>query len=392
MSAAPLPLRAGEARRILLRAQGLLGATPSGRPDRRVRWMLERVGAVQLDTVSVLARSHELVAYARLGAVGREAVEKAYWGGGAFEYWAHAASVLPVEAWPWFAGKRRRYRTRVQIHGDPVPDAVRAEALARVRDLGPATATELGAARRGGPWWDWSPLKVAIEQLLAEGHVVCVTRRGWRRVYDLAERAIPAHLLDVEMSDEESAAELCAQAALRLGVGTAGDIADYYRLKPEAMRIGLPAAGLVPVDVEGWKAPAYMHPSTLATLDPAARGRHRTTLLPPFDSLIWERRRAERVFGFKPPLELYVPAARRTHGYYSMPLLAGGRLRGHVDPAREGRTLVARGLSVEPAAVEAMAAALVEAASWVGCDAVAVDAVSPPSLRASLDAALRAVA
>jgi uncharacterized protein YcaQ len=394
VSAAPLSLSADEARRLFLRAQGVLGATPAGRPDRRVRWMLERVGAVQLDTISVLARSHELVAFARLGAVGRPAVERAYWGGGAFEYWAHAASVVPIEAWPMFAGKRRRYRERVQIWGERVTPEVRAEALARVRDLGPITSTELGGARKGGPWWDWSPLKVAVEQLLAEGEVVCVTRRGWRRVYDLASRAVPAHLLRDDMSDEECAATLCESAAERLGVATAADIADYYRLRPDAARLGMAAAQLVPARVEGWGSlTAYLHPSALPLLEAGVRGRHRTTLLSPFDSLIWFRRRAERMLGFKPPLELYVPAAKRTHGYFSMPLLAGGRLRGHVDPARAGRTLVARQVGVEtPAAVEAMAAALVEAATWVGCDNVAVESVTPTTQRAALDAALRAVA
>jgi len=392
VSAAPLVLSADEARRLFLRAQGLLGAGPAGRADRRVRAMLERLGAVQLDTISVLARSHELVAFARLGAVGRAAVEQAYWGGGAFEYRAHAASVVPVESWPWFAAKRRRYRAGVQIHGEPVAEAVRREALARVRDLGPLTSAELGQTRKGGPWWDWSPLKIAVEQLLAEGEVACVTRRGWRRVYDLASRAIPAHLFAQDPSDEECAAALCAAACSAMGVATAADIGDYHRLTrlgPHTVPMGIAAAGLVAVRVEGWKDVAYAHP---AQLDVPSRGRHRTTLLPPFDSLIWFRPRTERIFGFKPPLELYVPAARRTHGYYSMPLLSGGRLRGHVDPAREGRTLVARHVTVHRADVAAMAAALAEAASWVGCDAVAVESVSPPALRPSLDAALRAVA
>lgn len=397
MSAAPLSLSAAEARRLALRAQGLLGAAPAGRPQRRVRTMLETVGAVQLDTISVLARSHELVAYARLGPVGRDAVERAYWGGGAFEYWAHAASVLPVESWPWFGSKRRRYRSGVQLWGEAaVEPAVRAEALARVRDLGPLTATELGGARKGGPWWDWSPLKHAVEQLLAEGEVVCVERRGWRRVYDLAARAIPETLLAQELDDEQCAAALCAAACRSMGVATAADISDYYRLGrhgADYTRMGIAAAGLLPVRVEGWKAEAYVHPSSLPALEAGVRGRHRATLLSPFDSLIWFRPRTARIFGVKPRLELYVPREQREHGYYSMPLLVGGRLRGHVDPARSGRTLVARHVAVEaPSDVEAMAAALAEAASWVGCHAVAVERVSPPSLRAPLSAALRAVA
>jgi uncharacterized protein YcaQ len=355
--------------------------------------MVGTVGAVQLDTISVLARSHELVAYARLGAVGRAAVERAYWGGDFFEYWAHAACVLPLEAWPWFALKRRRYLHLAAIGTRRLGDAsMRVEALARVRDSGPLTATDLGGARKGGPWWDWSPLKVAVEELLAEGEVVCTARRGWRRVYDLAERAIPAELRQIEMSDVECAARLCGEASLRLGVGTAADIADYFRLRPETAREGIAAARLVPVAVEGWQQSAYVHPDTLPLLEATPRGRHRTTLLSPFDSLIWFRRRVERVFDFEHRLEAYVPAPKRLFGYFTMPLLTGGLLRGRVDPARSGRTLVARRVAVEADAVDAMAQALVEAATWVGCDAVAVDAVDPVGLRRPLQAALGKVA
>lgn len=396
VSQAPIEISASEARRLALRAQGLLGAGPTGRGERRVRAMLETVGAVQLDTISVLARSHELVAYARLGAVGRAAVERAYWGGGVFEYWAHAASLLPVRAWPWFAVKRRRYRTTVQIWGGELTPALRAEALARVRELGPLTAGDLGGARRGGPWWDWSPLKHAMEQLLAEGEVACVARRGWKRVYDLAERVIPPELFHDDLDDASCVAALCAEACRSLGVATEADIADYHRLGRlgrQAVRAGIASAGLAPVRVEGWKGAAYAHPSALAALDAGARGRHRTTLLSPFDSLVWFRPRTERIFGVKPRLELYVPAAQRVHGYFSMPLLSGGRLRGHADPARAGTTLVARHVAVDAAeVVEPMAAALVEAASWVGCDAVSVERVTPPSLRASLLAAVRTAA
>ena len=387
-------ISADDARRLFLHAQGVLGAAPPGAPQRRVAATLRRLGAIQLDTISVLARSHELVAFARLGAVGRGAVEAAYWGGGAFEYWAHAACVLPVESWPWFAAKRRRYRRGVQVHGESLDGAVRGEALARVRDLGPVTSTELGGARNGGPWWDWSPLKVAVEQLLAEGEVVCVTRRGWRRVYDLAERAIPADLLAQDPGDEECAAALCAAACRSLGVATLADIVDYFRIGRHGSAfaaMGVAAAGLAPVRVEGWTQPAYVHPDTLPALDTPPRGRHRITLLSPFDSLIWFRPRAERIFGFKPRLELYVPKAQRVHGYFSMPLLSGGRLRGHADPAREGRTLVARHVAVEPRDVDAMAAALVEAAQWVGCDSVGVEVVDPPHLLRPLRKALQQI-
>ena len=376
-----LSLRADEARRMALRAQGLLGA-----PDRRggVPALLRALGAVQLDTISVLARSHELVAYARLGPIGRAAVERAYWGGGAFEYWSHAACVLPLEEWPWFAFRRRAFRARGQRWHE-VPERALAGVLARLRAEGALTTSDFGGAKRGGEWWDWSEIKVAVEWLLDIGEVVCVERRGWRRVYDLPERALPDRLRAADPDDERCLSRLVAQAGRALGVATRADLADYHRLRGEQVDAVVESAGLVPVAVEGWRGPVWADPDALAA---PPRGRHRTTLLSPFDSLVWDRRRAQRIFGFDHRLEAYVPAAKRRHGYYAMPLLAAGRLSGRVDPKREGRTLVARRVSVHPAAVEALAAALREAASWVGCEAVAVQRVDQPELAAPLRAAV----
>ncbi len=379
-------LSSAEARRAALRAQGVLGAA-----DRRggVAAVLDRLGAIQLDTISVLARSHELVAYARLGPVGRDAVERAYWSGGrAFEYWAHAACVLPAEQWPLFAFRRRRFRARGQ-RWHQVPEGVGEKVLERLRGEGPLTSTELGGAKRGGPWWDWSEVKVAVEWLLDLGEVVCTTRRGWRRVYDLPERALPAHVLAAaEPQDVDCVRALAEISGRALGVATVGDLADFHRLTRAEVGAALADTSLVEVRVAGWRAPAWAHPTALASL--ATRGRHRTTLLSPFDSLVWDRGRTERMFGFEHRLEAYVPAHRRVHGYYAMPLLAGGRLVGRVDPGREGRTLVAKQLTVAPRALEAMATALREAGRWVGCDNVAVRDVAPPELAAPLRATLGA--
>ncbi|CAL9511641.1 hypothetical protein SUDANB6_03658 [Streptomyces sp. enrichment culture] len=369
-------LSADEARRIALRAQGLLGA-----PDRRsgVRGVLRRLGAVQLDTISVLARSHELVPYARLGAVGRGTVEDAYWKDThAFEYWSHAACILPVEEWPHFAFRRRAYRDRPHWSHE-LPEGAYEQVLKQLRAEGPLTATELGGAKRTGEWWDWSVSKVAVERALMYGEVVCVERRGWKRVYDLAERAIPEHLLHDEPDDAECLRRLVRLAGQALGVGTRADIADYHRLKGEQVDAVIADSGLVPVTVEGWGRPAWADPAALAS---PPRGRHRTTLLSPFDSLVWERARTERVFGFVHRLEAYVPKPKRVYGYFAMPVLAGGRLVGRVDPAREGRTLVARQVTLDgPKAARAVAQALVEAAGWVGCTNVRVERVDAPDLR-----------
>lgn len=385
MVAAPIELSAGEARRMALRAQGMLGAEgrrggPAG--------VLARLGAVQLDTISVLARSHELVAYARLGDVARERVEHAYWSrpAKAFEYWSHAACVLPVAEWPWFAFRRRAFRARGQ-RWHKVSKTVCDEVLDQVRSEGPLTTAELGGAKRGGEWWDWSDAKIAVEWLLDIGEIVCIERRGWRRVYDVAERALPPEVAAQDPDDAECLARLVGQAARAMGVATAADLADYHRLKRAEVLSAVQDAGLAEVRVEGWDAPAWADPEVLDAGAP--RGRHRTTLLSPFDSLIWDRPRTKRLFGFHHRLEAYVPRPKRIHGYYVMPLLAGGRLQGRVDPKREGTTLHARQLSMDgPRAVEPMARALREAAAWVGCDAVALHRVAPPELAAPLRAAL----
>ncbi|MFJ8468620.1 winged helix-turn-helix domain-containing protein [Streptomyces swartbergensis] len=381
-------LSADEARRLALRAQGFLGAPPrrSG-----VRGILRHLGAIQLDTISVLARSHELVPYARLGAVGRKTVENAYWSPAvsgapsarphAFEYWSHAACILPIEEWPHFAFRRRAYRNRPHWNHE-LPDGAYDEVIKQLRDEGPLTATELGGAKKTSDWWDWSGSKVAVERALMYGEVVCVERRGWKRVYDLAERAIPENLLHDELDDTECLRRLVRLAGQSLGVGTRADIADYHRLKGEQVDAVIADSGLVPVTVEGWGKPAWADP---AALEAPPRGRHRTTLLSPFDSLIWERARTERIFGFTHRLEAYVPKQKRVYGYFAMPVLAGGRLVGRVDPAREGRTLVAKQVTLDGAkAVPAVAQALAEAATWVDCTDVRVELVDAPELREPL--------
>ncbi|WP_230421411.1 winged helix-turn-helix domain-containing protein [Actinomadura soli] len=406
-------LGADEARRLQLRAQGFLGAQPRG----GVSAMLERLGAVQLDTISVLARSHELVPYARLGPVGRGAIEAAYWGSanghrkspakgvptggrqggrhnGAFEYWAHAASILPMADWPLFAFRRRAYLRR-GWRWHKVPEGVCDEIRARLRADGPLTTKELGGAKASAEWWDWSDHKIGIEWLLDVGEVVCVQRVGWRRVYDLAERAVPDELRTREPGDDACLTALVARAGRALGVATRGDLADYYRIRQDQVDQVIDATGLVPAEVAGWPQRAWADPGALATVP---RGRHATTLLSPFDSLVWDRARASRVFGFDHRLEAYVPKAKRVHGYFAMPLLAGGRLLGRVDPAREGRTLIARQASLEPWATRtaartetsaaALATALWRAAAWVGCDHVRVERTDLPS--ALIESALKA--
>jgi uncharacterized protein len=409
-----LELSADEHRRLTLYGQGFLGsaARRGGVPG-----MLRRVRAVQLDTISVLARSHELVAYARLGPVGREAVEAAYWpsprmGGSrppsplasrpqTFEYWAHAACILPIEDWPYYAWRRRALTAQGQ-RWHKVSEQACGEVLARLRDEGPLTATQLGGAKAGGPWWDWSEVKIAAEWLLDTGRAVCVRRTGWRRVYDLPQRAISKELLEAEPTDAQCLVHLVGATARALGVATHADLIEYQRLGGrglhgrggEALDAAAEEAGLTPVSVPGAKQPVrgWADPAALGWLAAGGRGTHRTTLLSPFDSLVWDRKRTLRMFGYRHLFEPYVPKEKRERGYFTMPLLAGGQIVGWVDPARSGQTLIARNLFMQkPAAVAPMARALAEAAQWAGCTNVSIERTAPTELWQPLLTALQAL-
>jgi len=374
-----------DARRVALSAQGLRGArvVKGG-----VSAMLRRLGAVQLDTISVLARSHELVAYARLGAVSRSRVEQAYWGpkSETFEYWSHAACVLPLQDWPAYAFKRRQFVAKGRRwHLLEEKDKSCREVLARLRGDGPLTANQLGGAKKGGPWWDWSETKIAAEWLLDIGELVCRERRGFARVYDLAERAIPAELLATDWTDEECAGRLVATAGRALGVALPADLAKYHGLPQALVRRVLDSSGLTKVSVQGWAQSAYADPGALSAAGTRMRGR--TVLLSPFDSLIWYRERLERLFDVRHRLEAYTPKEKRIYGYFAMPVLDGTSIVGLVDPGRRGEVLVAKQVTLlRPDAAGPVARAVAEAASWVGCTVSEVERVEPASARAAVQA------
>ena len=400
-------ITADQARRIALWRQGLLGATPAlGKPaaqERRVHDMVRSLGAVQLDTISVLARTHELVAYARYGAIDRAAIEAAYWNGdSSFEYWSHAACILPVESWPLFAFRRRHYARR-GVRWHEVNQKSVETVLARLRSDGPLTTKDIGGAKASGYWWDWSDSKIAMEYLLDVGEVVCTSRVGWRRVYDLAERVIPTSLRTgrgwtddegiIGPSDEECVRALILAGADVMGVGTADDIADVHRISKVDVRRHASDLGLVPVTVRDWKDPAWATPEALEWLDRGSRARSRTILLSPFDSIIWHRPRTQRLFGMHHRLEAYTPAPKRVHGYFAMPVLHRGELVARVDPKREGTVLVASRVTLEDGhvanAAEGVAGALIDAAHWVGCDDIRVDDVIPASAAREVRAAVK---
>jgi len=375
MAEQEISLSAREARRVALAAQGLLGPRITGGPAA----MLRRLRAVQLDTISVLARSHELVPFAHLGPVGRQRIEADFWGpkSETFEYWSHAACLLPLEDWPVYSAQRRARIARGR-RWHQLEDAEKSCAYVRdrLRAEGPLSARELGGAKKGGPWWDWSETKIAAERLLDTGELVCRKRKGFQRVYDLAERAIPADLLGLELSDEDCYIRLVESAAGALGVATAIDLGAYHGLTRRQVELVVPSTSLLRAKVEGWNQPAYAEAGALGAL--ARRMTGRSVMVSPFDSLVWYRERTERLFGFRHRLEAYVPKAKRVHGYFSMPVLGGDRLVGLVDPCRVGKTLVAKHVSLDSEqAAGHVTAALIEAARWVESDDIVVERVTP---------------
>ena len=387
MTARPQELSLSEARALALRAQGLWDAKPSLRQARsNLPDLVRSLGAVQLDTISTLARSHQLVAHARLGALDRSEIEGAYWSGDGrpahFEYWSHAACLLPIEDWPLFEFRREATRARGQRWHE-VPQGMLAEVEAKVRAEGPLTSSEIGPSRKTNYWWSWSETKVALEWLLDIGVLVCVNRVGWKRQYDLAERVVPARLRE-PMSEVDALTTLLHRSLRVLGAATRDDLLDVHRLNHKTYTVARRAAwerflacgDVVPVKVQGWSEPAYAAAAALQQLD---RSRpKRRVLLSPFDSLIWFRPRMRRLFGMDHRLEAYTPAAKRQFGYFAMPVLMGDQLIARVDPNKEGGVLRAVRTTFESqrpsdAEVAAVAAALREAASWIGAHSVAVE-------------------
>jgi uncharacterized protein YcaQ len=255
-----------------------------------------------------------------------------------------------------------------------------------IGETGPITTSDVGGAKRGGEWWDWSDSKIALEWLLDVGEVVVSRRVGWRRTYDLAENVVPVELLHDDLDDDACLMALVAAGARTMGVGTAGDIADVHRLPRASVARHAAEAGLVPVSVTGWPQ-AWATRDALAWLADGARDRHRTTMLSPFDPLVWYRDRLERIFGMRHRIEAYTPAHKRVHGYFAMPVLHQGHVVARVDPKRDGSALHARRVTMESSSAAAMhgtARALREAATWVGAEQVVVDEVVPAAAAAAL--------
>jgi uncharacterized protein YcaQ len=380
-------LSAKQARRIAIAAQGLGGCRDGPVTRRRLLDLVGRLGVVQIDSVNVVSRTHYLPAFSRLGAYPRELLEEVAWGRRRqlFEYWGHEASLLPMAIQPLLrwrmadaaagVGTWKGIARFIREHR-PVID----RALDQVRERGPLSASELELDSKGeGGWWGWSEAKRAVECLFWTGELGVLTRRGnFERVYALPDTALPRQVLETPTPPrDEAQRRLLMIAARAMGVATERDLRDYFRMPVADTRARLAelveAGELTPVQVKGWREPAY--------LDPSARKPRRIeaqALLSPFDNLIWFRERTERMFGVRVRLEIYTPAHRRTHGYYVLPFLEGDAITARVDlkADRKAGALVVQASHSEPWASAdtpgRLAAELRLMAGWLGLERVTV--------------------
>jgi len=403
-----LKLTAAGARRIALAAQGFGKPRPARPPSvNQIAALVGRLGLLQLDSVNVFSRSHYMPVFSRLGPYDRARLDRiAGHGDGKvdrrlIEYWAHEASLIPVELHPLFRWRmadvdREAWGSISRIAREQ-PELV-AETLELVAEQGPIRARDTGAVRlppRPGHMWNWHEGKVALEHLFFTGRIAAARRVNFERLYDTIDRVLPADVRERRTPDPADAQrELVRIAARALGVATEPDLGDYFRL-PRAVskaRVTELVAGgeLVAVEVEGWNAPAYLWPEARRP-----RKLHARALLTPFDSLIWFRQRTERLFDFRYRIEIYTPAANRVYGYYVLPFLLGETLVGRVDlksDRQRGALLVQGafaedGVDREGVAVE-LAAELSLVADWLGLDGGVAVAARP---RGDLAAELAAI-
>ena len=376
------------ARRIALAAQGFAEQRPDKPKDRRaLKKVLARTALFQIDSVSVLARAHYMPLYSRLGAYPMSLLDEASTGRKArllFEYWAHEASLLPVESWPLMQWRMRRAERGERIYKGLVTferenRAFVADVLKHIVENGGVVGGDIEGEKGAGGWWGWSKQKAALEWLFWAGKITIAERRGFSRVYDVPERVFHRSVVEAPVpSEADSIRDLLRISARSLGVATATDLRDYFRLPPEDVKARLPelveAGDLVPVAVRGWKPTAYLHKDAKLPRRIDARA-----LLSPFDPVVWERSRSERLYDFHYRIEIYTPAHKRIYGYYTLPFLLGDTVVGRVDlkADRKAGELQVKSAHGEPGApaetAEALHAELKLMAEWLGLETIVIE-------------------
>lgn len=381
---AELSLSLKQARRLALSAQGFSGRrSPAAISSVQVNRLIERLGILQIDSVNALVRSHYLPLFSRLGLYAPQLLDQAAWSQGRqrrlFEYWGHEASLLPLAMYPLMRWRMQRASQGQGIYsqlarfGQEQQATIR-RVLSAVEEQGALGAGSLSTRQeRAGAWWDWSAEKHALEWLFAAGEVTVAGRRGFERLYDLPERVIPSAVLEHPLlSEADAQRDLLLHAATALGVATEKDLRDYFRLVPgdskERVAELLEAGLLQQCAVQGWSQPAYCLPAVKVP-----RKVEASALLSPFDSLVWERSRTERLFDFHYRLEIYTPQHKRVYGYYVLPFLHNERIAARVDLRAEralGRLAVhavhEEQQGLDDQGMQALASHLRQMATWLG--------------------------
>lgn len=380
-------LSAAGARRVALAAQGF-GRPPASAGTRQLNLLLRRLGVLQIDSVNVFERSHYLIPFARLGEYDRAALDRLTFARRApyIEYWAHVAAFVPVADWPLFRWRMERYRDGHEHDWFEANSDVMTWLLDELRHKGPLRASEIehDANERRGPWWGWSDVKIGLEIMFRRGLVVTAGRDRFERAYALPEHVLPAEVLHREVAEVDAQRILVEQASRALGIATAADLADYYRMLRADTKIAIDSlvddGTLLPISVAGWKDPAYLHRDARIP-----RKLQTTALLSPFDPIVWERKRTERMFGFHYRIEIYTPEHKRQFGYYSLPILIDDELVGRIDLKSDRKAGVLRVQSAwleervrartrDSAAVvaERIRPVLDSAAAWQGLESIEV--------------------
>lgn len=392
----------------MLAAQGLLEPLSKPATKRAVLATIRRMSALQIDTISVVARSPYLVLWSRLGAYKPEWLEQLLSEQKIFEYWAHAACFLPIEDYPLY---RRQMIDPGSIGWQYSHDWVSRNrneierVLAAIRERGPMRSIEFEADTPHVPgWWEWKPSKRALEMLFTAGELMIARRESFHRVYDLRERLMPNWDDAATPSRNEVVLRLTEKAVLALGVTAAEWTGDYFRLRRkesvEAVAELTARGVLLPVRVEGWDRPAYVHRDNQLLVKRASSNRlvpTLPTLLSPFDPIVWDRARAQVVFDFDYRLECYTPEAKRKYGYFTLPILYRGELVGRVDAKahRRERLLELRAFHLEPGFLPTddfateVARSLRNFGEWMGTPRIEVIRTDPKRFRAALTAAMR---
>ena len=353
------PLSLDAVRGLMIAAQGL-DDTPQRRATKKaVRSMIRQMHILQIDSINVIARSPYLVLWSRLGDYPTRWLDDLLAEGALFEYWSHAACFLPIEDYPlyrhlhadWLGGRAHQWLDKHATVAKMVLEHVRANGETRSSDFERTDSQKT-------KWFNWQAEKIALDYLFLAGELMVRKRHNFQRIYDLRQRVLLPHFEQMEeIAVQDAHDQFVLNTIQALGVTKAEWIADYFRLSKTAAKAALgrleKQGRLVPVEVEGWKAPGYLHPEIRKQAEAATRGkipRSKTTFLSPFDPLVWDRQRALELFNFDYKIEVYTPAPKRKYGYFTLPILYNNALIGRLDPKahRKEGIFEVKALHLEP--------------------------------------------